>query len=255
MKFSGLKMAVLALSCSAGLCMAAESEGSVATAAGAQPILAATTSTTVLGVREYAIAKVAAYTAQGKTAELKTALEQALDQGMTVNELKSELEQLYAYCGFPRSLTALGVLMGIIDERQKQGIAVNMGPEPTPVPADANMRELGTKVQTEICGGPVAGPLFDFSPNIDSYLKEHLFGDIFAQDVLSFKDREIATIAALASLPAPAQLNSHYGISHNVGWTYEQLQDFATFMGKEIGAAEGKVAQEVLDQVVAAAKK
>ena len=58
----------------------------------------------------------------------------------------------------------------------------------------------------------------------------------------------------MASLPAPAQLNSHYRIAHNVGWTLEQLQDFATYMGKEIGAAEGKVAQEVLDQYVKAAQ-
>ena len=254
MKFCGLKLAVLALSCSAGLCLAAESEGAVSAGTQMQPILAATTSTTTLGAREYALVKVAAYAAQGKTPELKAALEQALAAGMTVNELKSELEQIYAYCGFPRSLTALGVLFGLVTEAEQQGKPLNMGPEPTPLPEDTDIRKLGTEVQTQVSGAPVQGPLFDFSPNIDSYLKEHLFGDIFAVDVLSFKDREIITIAALASLPAPAQLNSHYRCAHNVGWTLEQLQDFATYMGKEIGAAEGKVAQEVLDQYVKAAQ-
>lgn len=84
MKFCGLKLAVLAVSCSAGLCLAAESEGAVSAGMGEHQILAATTSTTTLGVREYALAKVAAYAAQGKTTELKAALEQALAQGMTV---------------------------------------------------------------------------------------------------------------------------------------------------------------------------
>jgi hypothetical protein len=37
-----------------------------------------------------------------------------------------------------------------------------------------------------------------FSPAIDTFLKEHLFADIFVRDVISHQDRELATIAALA---------------------------------------------------------
>ena len=80
MKFCGLKLAVLAVSCSAGLCLAAESEGAVSAGMGEHQILAATTSTTTLGVREYALAKVAAYAAQGKTTELKAALGTGYDR-------------------------------------------------------------------------------------------------------------------------------------------------------------------------------
>lgn len=194
MKFNGLKMTVLALSCSAGLCFAAESDGTVSAGAeGASQVLAQTTSTTTLGVREYSLVKVAAFAAQGKTTELKAALEEALANGMTVNELKSELEHIYAYCGFPRSLTALGVLMGIVDESKQKGVTLNMGPELTPISAEdmANMREIGGNTQTEVCGRPVTGPLYEFSPNSDTYLKSHLFGAIFAVDNLSYMDREI----------------------------------------------------------------
>ena len=209
----------------------------------------------ILTSKETNIVNIAKYTAQGDMTALNAALNNGLDSGLTVNETKEILTQLYAYCGFPRSLTALGVLLGIVEENKQKGVTLNMGPEPTPLPEGTDIRELGTKVQTEASGAPVKGPLFDFSPNIDTYLKEHLFGYIFAVDVLSFKDREIITIAALASLPAPAQLDSHYRIAHNVGWSFEQLQDFANFMQKEIGAAEGKVAQDVLAQYLKNAKQ
>ena len=84
------------------------------------------------------------------------------------------------------------------------------------MPKGTNIRELGTKVQTELIGRPAAGPVYDFSPEIDTYLKEHLFGDIFASDVLDHQAREIATVSALASLPAPTQLRSHLNVCLNV---------------------------------------
>lgn len=45
-----------------------------------------------------------ALTAMGNLEQLKTALNNRLDAGLTINEIKKELVQIYAYCGFPRSL-------------------------------------------------------------------------------------------------------------------------------------------------------
>ena len=210
-----------------------------------KPAATATTSNTVLGTREYDIASIAAYVANGNQDLLKTAMTKGLEDGLTVNEIKDVLAQMYAYCGFPRALTALGTLTTLLDERKAQGISDVVGREATPLPEGTNIHELGTKVQTDLCGGPVN---MAASPDLDRYLKDHLFGDIFASDLLSHKDREIATIAALASLPAPIQLNSHYRISMNAGWTQEQLQDFVSYMQKSVGEAEGKVAADVLAQ-------
>jgi hypothetical protein len=38
-------------------------------------------------------------------------------------------------------------------------------------------------------GVPVRGPLFDFAPAIDEYLKTHLFGDIFERDSVDWQSR------------------------------------------------------------------
>lgn len=237
--FSGLMM-------SAGTAMAADA------ATASKPAAVATTSTTVLGAREYAIAEIAAFAASDQQDKLKDSLVKALEQGMTINELKAVLVQMYAYCGFPRSLTALSTFMALVNELKAAGIVDEQGREPSKLPEGTDMLAHGTATQTEVCGRPVKGPIYDFCPEIDYFLKDHLFGDVFANDLLSHKDREIATIAALSSLPAPIQLNGHYNISLNVGWTPEQLKDFANYVEKNVGSKAGEVAHAVLEQVLAA---
>ena len=85
----------------------------------------------------------------------------------TVNEIKAVLEQMYAYTGFPRSLTALGVYVKLLDERKAAGLKDTLGREPTPLPQGIDLHQIGTKTQTELVGRPVAGPMYTFSPNID----------------------------------------------------------------------------------------
>ena len=96
---------------------------------------------------------------------------------------------MYAYTGFPRSLTGLNTFIAMLDERKAQGIEDEMGRDASPLPDNANIRELGTANQTTVIGRPASGRVYEFAPVIDTFLKEHLFGDIFSRDVLSFQER------------------------------------------------------------------
>ena len=65
--------------------------------------------------KQESIIPIAALTAEGDAARLKTVLADALNRkSMTVNEMKDVLLQMYAYTGFPRSLTGLGVLVNLL---------------------------------------------------------------------------------------------------------------------------------------------
>ncbi|MDW6004791.1 carboxymuconolactone decarboxylase family protein [Vibrio mangrovi] len=201
--------------------------------------------------KQQAIIPIAAFTASGEIDKLKTSLNQGLDVGLTVNEIKEVLVQLYAYAGFPRSLNGLGTLMAVLAERQAQGIEDPQGSSASPLPTDQTSLEFGTANQTKLVGQPVSGPLFDFSPEIDYFLKAHLFGDIFQRDVLDWPTRELATIAALANIKGVnSQLQAHYGISLNNGITPAQLQTFVAVMERECGADVAANAQQVLDQLL-----
>ncbi|MGD9157471.1 MAG: carboxymuconolactone decarboxylase family protein [Desulfobacteraceae bacterium] len=209
-----------------------------------------------LSQREQSIIQIAAFTAGGDIDRLKPALNEGLDAGLTVNEIKEILVQMYAYAGFPRSLNGLGTFMGVMNERMEKGIKDEQGKEAGPMPTDKTSLVFGTENQTKLIGVPVKGPLFDFAPVIDEYLKAHLFGNIFQRDVLDWRDRELATIAALANIKGVgSQLQAHYGISMNNGVTPEQLQDFIKVLEGKVGPEVARNAGDVLELVLNSVKK
>lgn len=212
-----------------------------------------------LSVKQQSIIAISAYTANGDLDKLKPALNEGLDAGLTVNEIKEILVQLYAYTGFPRSLNAINTFMAVMDERQAKGIKDELGKEASPVPADLNRDEYGAKVRARLAGQETIPPVSGyqlFMPIIDTYLKEHLFADIFVRDNLDFQTRELVTISALAAMSGTAgQLQFHLGAAMNMGLTEAQMKGFVSVISKKVGQTEGEIAASVLERVLAARKQ
>jgi len=186
--------------------------------------------------KDKSIVEISIFTAIGNLKELEKSVNLGLDNELTVNEIKEIMVQLYAYCGFPRSLNALGVLSNTVDERKASGKVTEVGRESTPIPSDRNSLVYGTQVQTKIVGMEVKGGIYDFAPMADRYLKAHLFGDIFGQDILDYRTRELVTVAALASMDGVnPQLQAHIGISKNVGVTGDELNGIIEVLKDKLG--------------------
>jgi 4-carboxymuconolactone decarboxylase len=198
---------------------------------------------TDLNPQHQAIAAIGAFTAAGRLPQLREALTEGLDAGLSVNQIKEILVQMYAYAGFPRSLNALGTLLALLEQRRAEGITDPAGDEPKPLPAGTDMLELGTANQTRLSGAPVTGPLFEFAPAVDRFLKTHLFGDIFSRDNVDWQSREIATVAALAALDGvESQLRSHFGIALNTGLTEAHLRGVIAVVRARIGTDREDIA-------------
>ena len=209
-----------------------------------------------LSAKQEHIVTIAAFTANGDLQKLKSSLADGLDAGLTINEIKEILVQMYAYSGFPRSLNGINTFMAVLDERGKKGIKDEMGKEASPMPSDKNSLEFGTENQTKLFGQPVTGPLYDFAPAIDRFLKAHLFGDIFQRDVLTWQDRELATVAALANVEgANPQLQGHMVIGIRNGLTPEQLWELVSILRTKCGPKVAENAGVVLEQVLSTKKQ
>lgn len=217
---------------------------------------ATTNATQELSRKQLAIAPIAATMAVGDMPRLNAALNQGLDAGLTVSDAKEIPVQLYAYTGFPRALNALGELMKVMDSRKQRGIQDPPGRDPSPVPTGRELFAVGTANQTKLSGGPVRGPLFDFAPAIDEYLKTHLFGDIFARDNLDWQSRELATVSALAAMTGvESQLQSHVRIGLNVGLTAGHLRSLADGLAREGHADAAGRTRTALDKHMAEARR
>ena len=212
--------------------------------------VAASSFAQTLDEKQQSIVAISAFTANGDQASLKISLREGLDAGLSINEIKETLYQLYAYTGFPRSLNAINTFQSLIRERLQKGIKDVEGNLATPINTSKTKYELGTENLNRLTGSSMAAG-GQFAPTIEQFLKEHLFADIFGRDNLDWKTRELATISALASIgKAEGQLRSHYRVGMRNGLTAAQLQETVSIISEKAGRVEGDSALSVLQRVL-----
>ena len=207
----------------------------------------------VLTARERAIVAVASYTGKGDLEHLKPALAEALEAGMTINEINEVLVHSYAYCGFPRSLRAIQTFMQVVNERKAKGFDDPVGREATAIDGSRSRYERGRDVLAEISGisadAPKAGYAV-FAPTIERFLKEHLFADIFERDLLTYRERELATVSVLAGVGGVEPMASgHMAICLHLGITAEQLSALLNIMETNLGKTYSDPLRGVLNQL------
>ena len=164
--------------------------------------------------------------------KLRTALEKGLAAGLTVNEINEVLIQMYAYCGFPRSLNAINGFMALVDERAEAGIKDPRGEEPKILPRDADRDKIGAENRDKLVGRSYKAANAAFAPGIDMFL--------------------VSALSAISG--AGAQLRSHTGNTLNTGVTPAQMEDLARTLKAEVGEAEGAAAEQALKEALAARK-
>ncbi len=99
--------------------------------------------------------------------------------------------------------------------------------------------ERGKRALAEIdgeAGHKVVAALADIAPDFATYLLEFPFGDIYSRPGLSLRDREIATVAALAAMgTATPQLKVHIEAALNVGLSQEEITEILMQMAVYAG--------------------
>ena len=207
-----------------------------------------------LSQQEKSIISISALTAKGDLENLKSALKESLEAGLTVNEIKEILVHTYAYCGFPRSIRGLQIFMEVVNERKAKGITDKMGREASLIKADDNKYERGKKVLEELTKTPSPEKLVGyaaFAPVIDTFLKEHLFADIFERDILTYAQRELVTLSVISAIgDAEPMLKGHLAIALNVGFSPKQLKEFIVIIQSSIGSEKAKAAEKIINELV-----
>mgnify|MGYP000033997478 CR=1 FL=1 len=207
-----------------------------------------------LSQKEKSIIIIAAETAKGDLANLKIALADGLNTGLTVNEIKEILVHTYAYCGFPRSIRGLQTFMEVMNDRKTKGIVDPVGKEASVVKEDGNKYERGKKILATLTQTPAPEKLVGyaaFAPIIDTFLKEHLFAAIFERDVLTYRQREWVTLSVISAIgDAEPMLKGHLSIALNLGVLPKELEEFIEVIQPTIGKNKSNAAQLIINEVL-----
>lgn len=224
-----------------------------------------------LSAKQQSIVTIAALTAKGDLPNLNKAINVGLDSGMTINEIKEVIVHLYAYCGFPRSINGLNTMIAVLEERKKRGITDPVGKAASPITDTGSKYERGKRNLSKLSLGTETRSRTEtprpennqrsegnqrigyaqFSPEIEVFLKEHLFADIFDRDILTYQERELVTISVLTSLGnVEAQLRSHMGISLNNDISEEQQKQMLSIIETNIGKSEAETGRKVLASIL-----
>ena len=207
-----------------------------------------------LSAKEKGIVSIASLTATGDLEELKVALNNGLEAELKVNEIKEVLVHTYAYCGFPRSIRGLQTFMEVLEERKAKGINDTIGVEASSITNNSSKYDRGKQILGELTGKQQPNTLSGYSafaPIIDTFLKEHLFADIFERDILTYAQRELITISVISAIgDAEPMLKSHLAISLNVGITTNQLEEFVTVIKPSIGRKNTKSAKKIVTEIL-----
>lgn len=207
-----------------------------------------------LSPRQQAIVNISSFTAKGDLVKLKPSLVAGLDAGLTVNEIKEVLIHLYAYCGFPRSLRGIQTFIEVLDDRKTNGINDKIGRNASPITDKRSKYERGKENLGKLTGQPQDGPPPGYAvlaPEIEVFLKEHLFADLFERDLLTYAERELVTVSVNASIGGvEPMVRSHMGHSLTSGITPTQLKQLVNLIEVNVGLKEGDAAKKILREVL-----
>lgn len=183
-----------------------------------------------LDLKSKGIAVVSALTAMGAAQpQLKVYINEALNTGSSINELKEVILQMSVYSGFPSSIYGMNALKEVLNERQEQGINETVGKTAT---TDSVLTDRFKKGEQELLQlyslqvDRLNGTYNVFSPELVKFTFEHGYSNIFSRDNLDKKLRKIATISALtAKGNAQPQLKFHINVGLNIGLTVESIKE------------------------------
>lgn len=204
-----------------------------------------------LSAKQLSLIPIAAFNATGNIEQLKPALVQGLENGLTVNEIKQVFAHQYAYAGFPRALNGMLAFRSLLEERQQKGIKDPQGAMPSKLPDNTDYYQRGNETLARLNQIPLeqsSQPLFDnFSPTMDHALKSHLFGYLFSRDNLGYLERELVVVGTLAALGnVNAQLRSHLRITQNLGVRPSEMKKVMSTLKNSVGKDVARNAEGVL---------
>lgn len=154
--------------------------------------------------------------------QLKAHAAAVLNVGVTPVELRETVYLCAPFIGFPKTLNALATINDVFKE---QGISLPLEAQGTVTEKDRN--EKGAAIQNILYPEGIKDAMKNvpggLGRDVERFLTEYCFGDIYTRSGLDIKTRELLAYCVLTTLEAESQLRSHLQGNLAVGNSKETL--------------------------------
>lgn len=176
----------------------------------------------------------AVLTTLGNSCSLKQHVEEALERGVTAEQMVEAVMQTTPYVGYPRVMDALQLVEEVL--RQK---GIELPQSQSTVQPDTRLQK-GLEAQYAIFGRQTIDHNRSTAPeelkHIQDALSAYCFGDFYTRDTLELSTRELLTFCTLCALGGcESQLKAHIAGNLQVGNRRPVLIDAVTWCMPMIG--------------------
>ena len=179
-----------------------------------------------LAPRDRSLVTVAALITNGDAGQLGAHVLRALDNGVTPRELSEIITHLAFYAGWPKAVTAIGIVKGVFEQR---------GIKPEEIAADAfppSVLDQSAAKDRDIIIGAIAR---DVAPALAGCTSRILFRSLWCRPGLSARDRSLVTIAALIAEGQTDQLAFYIDMGLRSGLTRVEISEAVTHLAFYVG--------------------
>jgi 4-carboxymuconolactone decarboxylase len=183
-----------------------------------------------LARRDRSLVVVAVLAAMGSVDELAAHVEFGLNNGLTRDEVDEIVLQVAAYAGYPMAMAASRVVDEVFC--RLDGVERQPPRQPAPAKGDAERRADAADVLRTLTGAtdPVdpdqalAGLQRQFG-EVGRLVFDWAFGEVWANDRLTRRDRSLVVVAILTWLSKPHELAFHVPAALNHGLSREEVTE------------------------------
>lgn len=166
----------------------------------------------------------------GADDELQVHLRGGLNHGLERHEVREIINQVAGYAGFPMAMAATRIVDQVLAELD--GVEQLPMKEPATLADDPDRWAAATDVLGTLFGGRAATDPVEARAGIVEALGgvgemafDWGFGELWARDELSRRDRSMVTVAILAILKCEAELAIHVPAALNHGVTRDEVEE------------------------------
>ena len=166
----------------------------------------------------------------GATDELAFHIKGALNHGLSREQVEEIINQVAGYAGFPMAMQAARVLNGVwseLDDSERPEIKT----EAALLDDEARWARANDVRTTMLAGRNAQDPVEDRAAIVEALggvgemAFDFAFGELWARDVLSRRDRSMVTVSILAMNRCTDELKIHVRAALNHGCTREELEE------------------------------